>query len=153
MTTEVQWSELQRDPRSVAERAEQGAVRVRRRGRAPLLLLQEEEVAVASEGAVTAARAMRNMLHHLDSTGIAEMLAETFPWTDVLPEEDRHRFATEFTRAFETAAELERWNVLAQTIREWRATAAVHADPELHRALSEPLEEDHGAVPPPGTEH
>ncbi|PRW64515.1 DUF6247 family protein [Actinopolyspora mortivallis] len=106
-----------------------------------------------TEGAATEARAMRSMLHQLDSAGITEVLEETFPWTDVLPEEERQRFATEFTRTFETAAELERWNVLAQTIREWRATAAVHADPDLHRTLSEPVEEDHGAVEPPEARH
>lgn len=99
---------------------------------------------LAVEGATTATRTMRNVLHHLDSSEMADLLGETFPGTDVLPEEDRSKFVAKFTRAFETAAELERWNMLTQTVREWKSTAAVHADPELHRALSEPLEEDHG---------
>ncbi|MBA8825367.1 hypothetical protein FHX42_002718 [Saccharopolyspora lacisalsi] len=149
MITEVQWSELQRDPHSVAERTEQGVVRVRRRGKAPLLLLQEDESTLGAEGAATADRAPRNLFTHLDSAEIARMLGDTFPRIDLLPEDDRHRFAIDFSRAFETSAELERWNVLSQTVREWKATAAVHADPRLHRALSGPLDEDHGPVPPP----
>lgn len=63
-------SELQRDPRSVAERAEQGALRVRRRGKSPLLLIQEEDVTMAGEGAATAARAIRNMLRHSSNFAI-----------------------------------------------------------------------------------
>ncbi|WP_169336087.1 DUF6247 family protein [Actinopolyspora halophila] len=106
----------------------------------------------AAEGATTAARTMRNVLHHLDGSEMADLLGETFLSTDVLPEDDRSKFVAEFTRAFETAAELERWNVLARTVREWKSTATVHADPELHRALSAPLEEDHGAVRPPEPE-
>ncbi|MDR7300987.1 hypothetical protein JOF55_001168 [Haloactinomyces albus] len=36
------------------------------------------------------------------------MLGDTFSWVDVLPEDDRREFATDFSRAFETATELER---------------------------------------------
>lgn len=145
----MQWSELQRDPKSVAEQTDKGAVRVRRRGKTPLLLLQEDEVALATEGAATAARALRGLLKRLDADEIAAMLSDTFSWVDVLPEDDRKEFATDFGRAFEVAAELERWNVLTQTVREWKATAAVHADPALNHALSVPLDEDHGPVPAP----
>lgn len=80
------------------------------------------------------------------------MLADTFPWSDVLPDDDRARFAVDFSRSFETAAELQRWNILTQTIHEWKATAAVHADSRLHAALSTPLDEDYAPVQAPGTE-
>lgn len=54
---------------------------------------------LAAEGATTAARTMRNVLHHLDSSEMADLLGETFPWTDVLPEDDRSKFVAEFTTA------------------------------------------------------
>lgn len=41
------------------------------------------------------------------------------------------------------------WSVLAQTVREWKATAAVYADPSLLRRLTEPLMEGYGPVPSP----
>ena len=89
VTTEVQWSELQRDPRGVAALADQGDVRVRRRDGVPLLLVREDSAASAAEGAVSAARALRNALAHLSGDAAAEVLVEEFAWVDLLPAADR----------------------------------------------------------------
>ncbi|MDN5915103.1 MAG: hypothetical protein L0I76_08365 [Pseudonocardia sp.] len=149
MTTEVQWSELQRDPKGVAALADKGDVRVRRRDGSPLLLISEGAAESAAVGALSAARALRNALAHLSATAAATVLTEEFPWLDVLSESDRRQFATDFVRAVEASAELGRWSVLAQVVVEWRATAAVHADPALADELGRPLDDDHGPVPAP----
>lgn len=154
MTTEVQWSELQRDPKGVAALADQGDVRVRRRDGAALLLTREDRVASTAEGAVAAARALRNLLSQLPAEAVdaaARALADEFPWVDVLPEADRAHFVADFVRAFQASAEMGQWSVLAQTVREWRNTAAVHADPVLAGQLTDPLnrDADFGAVPNP----
>lgn len=149
MTTEVQWSELQRDPKSVAALADQGDVRVRRRDGAALLLTREDRASSAAEGAIAAARALRNLLSHLPSATAAEALIDEFPWVDALPEEDRLEFVSDFVRAFQASAELGEWSMLAQTIREWRNTAAIHADPQLAKQFAEPLTGDFGPVPRP----
>ncbi|WP_143047049.1 DUF6247 family protein [Amycolatopsis xylanica] len=149
MTTEVQWSELQRDPKSVAALADSGDVRVRRRDGAALLLTREDRASSAAEGAVSAARALRNVLAHLPADIAAKALLDEFPWVDVLPEEERAQFVSDFARAFQASAELGQWSVLEQTVREWRSTAAIHADPKLARRLSEPLGDDLGPVAPP----
>jgi hypothetical protein len=149
MTTEVQWSELQRDPKGVAALADQGDVRVRRRDGVPLLLVREDRASASAEGAVTAARALRNALAHLSADGVVESLAEEFPWIELLPAPDRRRFATDFVRAVHASAELEQWSVLGQVLVEWRATAAIHAEPGLVEELSRPLDEDFGPVPAP----
>jgi hypothetical protein len=149
MATEVQWSELQRDPKSVAALADQGDVRVRRRDGAALLLIREDRASSAAEGAVAAARALRNILTHLPSAVAAAALIDEFPWVDVLSPEDRAQFVADFVRAFQASAELGEWSVLAQTIREWQSTAAIHADPTLARDLAKPLTEDFGPVPHP----
>lgn len=148
-TTEVHWSELQRDPKSVAALADQGDVRVRRRDGATLLLTREDRLRSASDGATTAARALRNLLHHLDPAEAAEALSEEFPWVDLLPEPDRAAFVRDFGRAFQASAEVGHWSRLAQTVAEWKATAAIHADPELARQLSQPISDDLGPVPAP----
>lgn len=148
-TTEVQWSELQRDPKSVAALADSGDVRVRRRDGAALLLTREDRVTAAGEGAIAAIRALRNILAHLPSDVAVEALAEEFPWLSLLPAESLPHFVADFVRAAQVSAELGQWSVLAQVLREWKATAAVYTDPELVRQLTEPITEDHGPVPAP----
>lgn len=149
MTVEVQWSELQRDPKGVAALADRGDVRVRRRDGAALLLTREDRADSTAEGAVTAARALRNVLAHMEPEAAAAALIEEFPWSDALPERDRAQFVTDFVRAFQASAEMGQWTLLSQTVREWKATAAVHADPDLVKQLSGPLDDDFGAVPDP----
>jgi hypothetical protein len=149
VTTEVQWSELQRDPKGVAALADRGDVRVRRRDGVPLLLVREDSVSSAADGALSAARALRNALAHLPADDAADALVEEFPWVDLLPVADRRRFVADFVRAVGASAELGRWSVLAQVLVEWKATAAVHADPALAEELSRPLEHDLGPVPAP----
>lgn len=149
VTTEVQWSELQRDPRGVAALADRGDVRVRRRDGVPLLLVREDSASSAADGALSAARALRNALAHLSADEAVDALVEEFPWVDLLPEADRRRFVADFVRGVGASAELGRWSVLAQVLVEWRATAAIHADPVLVDELSKPLDDDLGPVPAP----
>lgn len=149
VTTEVQWSELQRDPRGVAALADEGDVRVRRRDGVALLLVREDAAAAAATGAMSAARALRNVLAHLSSADAVAALTDEFPWLDLLPQVERRQFATDFVRAVGASAELGQWTILAQVIVEWRATAAVHADPVLLGELTVPLDGDFGSVPAP----
>ncbi|MGO1055372.1 hypothetical protein [Crossiella sp. CA198] len=149
MVTEVQWHELQRDPKGVAALADEGDVRVRRRDGASLLLIREDRSQSAADGAVTAARALRNVLAHLPRELAARALLDEFPWVDVLPVEEQAQFALDFARAFQASAELGQWSVLDQTIREWRSTAIIHADPELAGKLAGPFDGDFGPVPAP----
>ena len=149
MTTEVQWSELQRDPKGVAALADQGEVRVRRRDGVPLLLVREDSATAGADGALSAARALRNALAHLSVEGAADALREEFPWVDLLPAAERGLFTADFVRAVGVSAELGRWSVLAQVLVEWKATAAVYADPVLVDELTRSVNEDLGPVPAP----
>jgi len=132
-TREVQWSELQRDPKSVAALADSGDVRVRRRDGAALLLMREDRMNAAGEGAHAAARALRNVLLHLPIDLAVVALTEEFPWLELLPREEMPQFVAEFTRSAQISAELGQWSVLAETVRGWKATATVYADPALLR--------------------
>jgi hypothetical protein len=149
VTTEVQWSELQRDPKAVAALADRGDVRVRRRDGASLLLVREDSATSAADGAVSAARALRTALAHLPAGDAVDVLVEEFPWVSLLPESDRLHFVLDFVRAVGASAELGKWSVLAQVLVEWKATASVYADPALLAELTRPLEEDLGPVPAP----
>ena len=145
----MQWSELQRDPKGVAALADEGDVRVRRRDGVTLVLTREDRIESAAEGSVTAARALRNVLAHLPPGVAARALVDEFPWVDLLPPDEQAQFVHDFARAFQASAELGRWHLLAQSIREWRSTAAIYADPALAGKLAGPLDEDFGAVPAP----
>lgn len=149
MVTEVQWSELQRDPKEVAKLADAGAVRVRRRDGAPLLLVQEDRAQAANQGAISAARAVRGIFDHLSPEAATTALRSEFPWMDVLPTQSIPRFVEDFVRAFAAASELGQWTLLEQTVQEWRSTAAIYADPTLSEQLSGPIEGDFGPVPTP----
>lgn len=140
---------MQRDPKGVAAAAEDAPVRVRRRDGVPLVLMREDRAVDAERGAVTAARALRMALKHLDPTAVADALRDEFPWLDVLPPADLALFTTDFTRAIEACAELGEWGLFTRTVNEWKATAAIHADPDLHRILTEPISDDLGPVQPP----
>jgi hypothetical protein len=149
--TEVQWSELQRDPKGVAALADNGDVRVRRRDGAALLLTRADRAEATAAGAVHAARALRSLLAHLPKdawAAAAQSLIDEFPWADALPEQDPREFVADFARAFHASAELGQWSLLDQTIREWRDTAAVYADPELLAQLTASLtvDDDYGPV-------
>ncbi|TWF74639.1 hypothetical protein FHX44_11520 [Pseudonocardia hierapolitana] len=149
MATDVQWSELQRDPRRVAALADRGDVRVRRRDGVALLLVREDRAEAAADGALAAARALRAALLRMDDAA-HEALTGEFPWVGLLPIDDRRRFTGDFARAVQASAELGRWDVLSQLLVEWRATAAIHADPGLTAELSRPVGDDLGPVPAPG---
>jgi hypothetical protein len=111
--------------------------------------MREDRVSAAGEGAFTAARALRNVLIHLPLEDAAAALTEEFPWLTLLPREELPHFIADFTRSAQIAAEVGQWSVLAEAVREWKATAAVYADPLLLRQLTDPLTEDHGPVPGP----
>ncbi|MFE3542291.1 hypothetical protein ACFXK0_04895 [Nocardia sp. NPDC059177] len=149
MITEVQWSELQRDPKQVARLADEGDVRVRRRDGAALLLVREDRAQGQAEGAIAAARALRNVLTRLPHDVAARALLDEFPWVDHLPDDAKGEFVRDFARSFQASAELGEWSLLTQTLYEWRSTALVFADPDLAKQLLGPVDGDLGPVRPP----
>ncbi len=96
---------------------------------------------------------LRNLLVHLRPEAAAAALIDEFPWADIMPKEEQALFVTDFVRAFQASAEIGQWALLAQTVRKWRATAAVYADPALAEQLTGPLADDsrprrHAPSPP-----
>ncbi|MGW2600002.1 DUF6247 family protein [Streptomyces klenkii] len=83
-------------------------------------------------------------------TLVLDVLPATFPWVRYLPAHDVREFSVELVEALQAAVELDNTAAVAQLITEWRHTAEVHADPELHAALTTDSGEDLGPVPEPG---
>lgn len=55
----------------------------------------------------------------------------------------------EFVETAQAAAEINNVGPITQLLAEWRHTAEVYADPELHAILTSPHHGDHGPVPIP----
>jgi hypothetical protein len=69
-------------------------------------------------------------------TLVLDVLPVSFPWVRYLPAADVRAFAVELVDALSAAADLDSTAAVAQLLAEWRHTAEVHADPELHAALT-----------------
>lgn len=144
------FSAFLRDPRRIIADLKRGDVLLRRRGRPALRLSQAER----DEDRAAAFTALARLLRRLavaDPAAMHDALVEAFPWATFLPESDQTEFATELGRILLASGELDTFASAAQAIREWRATAEVHADPSLARSLRETLEAAGGRVtaPPP----
>ena len=143
------FSDLLRHPKDVAGDLENGDVLLRRRDQPDLRLTRADRETQRTAAFSALARAFGHLAAHKPGE-VADMLADAFAWTELLPESDRRLFVTEFARLLPAAAEVDNYAPLSQLIHEWRTTAEVHADPALARRLRHPLEAAGAAVPAPG---
>ena len=78
-----------------------------------------------------------------------EPLLEVHAWLRFLPEQERPTFLREFTETVAACAALGNNAPLAQLLHEWKATAAIYADPTLTVALKRPSSAAGAKVPRP----
>jgi hypothetical protein len=152
VTEEVPFSYLLQHSRDTLEKLEESRDRrlrlVRRDGED--LILESARRAEADEEALTIATRIIFELLNTDEAVLTRVFPVVFPWIRFLPPDDAHAFITEFTETARACAELGSVMPLSAAVAAWRATAQVHADPELLRALTTPLDEaDYGPVPEP----
>lgn len=133
------FSEFLRQPNDVvAELAEHDVV-LRRRNAPALRLSQADRDDERLEAFEALARLLRNLaVHHPAALDFA--IDEVFGWATFLPKPDRKLFAQELTRTLVGAADVENFAPVGQLLREWTATAEVHADPALARRLRKPVQ-------------
>ncbi len=141
------FSDLLRHPKDVAGDVEAGDVLLRRRDEPDLRLSRADRDADRVEAVGALARALRNLAEH-HPTALAASIGDAFPWVELLPKVDRALFVIELTRVLAGAGALDSYWPFSQLIREWKATAEIHADPTLARRLRRPLDADGAAVPP-----
>lgn len=147
--TVLQWSDLARNPRQIAEIVDRdGEARIERRGHGQLMLIEAQRYDTAIEHLETLTQLVRSMLL---TRSVEIAVKETFPWTGALPADGREEFFAEFVETFRMCKNLDVWVPLEQMLIEWKATATIYADPEVLTALRRPLvvEEDLAPVPPP----
>ena len=145
----VPFSELLRKPVETADRLTRTrAVRLRRRDAADLVLMSADRADAEAEVIDVTSRLLAGVARR-DPGLVREVLPTTLPWVRFLPAADIDAMADELVATTEAAAAIGNTAAVSQLLIEWRHTAEIHADPDLHRALtSQPLV-DFGPVPRP----
>ena len=142
------FSEFLRQPNDVVAEFADHDVVLRRRNAPPLRLSEADRDDERDEAFDALARLMRNLVVHspasLDAT-----VDEVFPWVTFLPSRDRKAFVDELTRTLVAVSTIENYAPVGQLLREWKATAELHADPRLARRLRGAISADGDPVPAP----
>ena len=142
------FSEFLRQPDEVVADLADHDVVLRRRN-APALRLSEAEREEERDEAFDAlARLLRNLLIHRPA-GLESTIDEAFPWATFLPRQDRKLFIDELTRTLLAVSTIDNFAPVGQLLREWKATAEIHADPRLARRLRRRVDADGEAVQAP----
>ncbi|MEU4557188.1 hypothetical protein AB0F72_02280 [Actinoplanes sp. NPDC023936] len=145
----VPFSELLRQPAETAERAFRSrAVRLRRRDAADLVLMSADRAEAEGQLVDITARLLAT-LSRQNPELVRDLLPTVLPWVRFLPDKDREQLAGEFVSTAEAAAAMGNTAAISQLLVEWRHTAEIYADPELHQALSSEPTGDFGVVPRP----
>jgi hypothetical protein len=145
----VPFSELLRQPVETTDRLTRArALRLRRRDAADLVLMSADRADAEAEVIDVTARLLAGVARR-DAGLLREVLPTALPWVRFLPAADIDVLVGEFVATTEAAAAIGNTAPVSQLLLEWRHTAEIHADPDLHRALtSQPLG-DFGRVPRP----
>ncbi len=146
---ERSFSDFLRHPKEVVAELADHDVVLRRRNAPALRLCRVDRDESRAETFNALARLLRNLAVH-SPVLLAAALGDVYPWVQYLPREERELFAEELTKALLASGSIEMFEPVALLVGAWKATAEIHADPELARRLAGPHEITHGGrVPPP----
>ena len=142
-------TEFLRDPKGVIRKLDKASdVIIERRDAAPLRLTLSSRAEADREGTAMLAHVLMKVLPDL-AEQVWEPLVEVYAWLRFLPEQERPTFLREFTEMVAACAALGNNAPLAQLLHEWKATAAIYADPTLTVALKRPSSGAGAKVPRP----
>ena len=133
----VQFSDLSRKSKEVAELVEHGPVTITRRDGESLLLVKASDAERQRHGQLVAAQVVGAAVQTWPDS-LAQALRQPFPWVEFLNEEEREAFAHEVVDVARACAALATFDRLESVVNSWRATAeaiALGIDPsgaDLH---------------------
>lgn len=83
-------------------------------------------------------------------TALEAALNDAYPWVKFLPPDERELFVLELREQLLAVDSIDDFVPVDLLVGAWKATAEVHADPDLARRLAGPFEITHGGrVPRP----
>ena len=142
------FSEFLRQPNEIVAELADHDVLLRRRNAPSLRLSEADRDDERSEAFDALARLLRNLVAH-SPAGLEQTIADVFPWATFLPKTDRAEFVDELTTTLMAVGGLDNFAPVGRMLREWKATAEIHADPRLARRLRLPIDAHGDAVPVP----
>jgi hypothetical protein len=148
---EVPFTELIQHPtRTTGRLTGARGLRLRRRDASDLVLMSADRAQQEGEVVDLTARLLAGVLAESGGADlIRQVLPAALPWVRFLPDVAVDELAAEFVATVHAAATVNNMVPVAQLLAEWRHTAEVYADPELHIILTQPHEGDFGPVPEP----
>lgn len=133
------FSELLRQPAKTTDRlAHTRALRMRRRDASDLALMLADRADAEAEIIDVAARLLAAVATR-DPELLRKLLPTALPWVRFLPPGEVTQLAREFIETATAAASVGSPAAVGQLLTEWRHTAEVFADPDLHQALTSAL--------------
>lgn len=148
-------TDLKNSYRAVLDRAQaDGHVIIRDRDDENLILIRQDmfgALETSHEAALDFAQFVAAVTHAIEEKRLPTRLElGRLSWAADLGSNSFRQFATEYIEAFMSAINEGAWPRLAQTVLEWRDTAAVEGDPELlARVLDLGRPEEHVDLPRP----
>jgi len=134
--TEHTFTFMLRNSGDVLAEVEHADVVLRRRDGADLFLgLRSREASVRDALGVLARLLLAASVDRETRQRVAGALSASLPWTSFLPEDERAEFFDALTSTAAACAEVDNFEPLARLIEGWRATAEIHANPELGKLL------------------
>lgn len=150
MIAEATFTDLLRNPREITALLDQGDVILHRRDAEDLRL----SVATRASASVAGLEVIGRLLAAAMADEIVrERIGHQvpLPWLRYLPERSRQLFFAELFASVEAAAAIGTFAPVDRLLDEWRATAAIHADPDLADRLRRPLPGDGPTADRPAT--
>jgi hypothetical protein len=135
---ERQFSEFLRQPNEVVAELVEHDVVLRRRGAPALRLSRADRDESRAMALIAVTKILRTLVDQMPAV-MSAAVTDVFPFATFLPEEDRKAFFKELTQTLAASADLDNFARVAQLIKEWRATANVHAEPTLAARLQTPI--------------
>ena len=119
----------------------------RRAGKGSLILAPRDRI----EGDWHAVAAVSHVLSRsLDRRDLADIvvagLVEQYPWVSFLPPSEQQRFEVEVLNTLRACASIGRFTAFENLIDSWAASAELWSDPDLARALLQPVESPEGSA-------
>lgn len=147
---ELPFSELLHHPAATAALLDGGrAVLLRRRGAQDLALVRADQTERDATVIDFTARLLAGLIRAGETEAIRKVLPEALPWSTFLPERDRDLLLSELIEVAQGSASLRNLEPITVLLEQWKHSAEVYADPELHALLTAESEGDLGPVPMP----
>lgn len=146
----VPFSELLHHPAATTRRLDVvRTLRLRRRDAGDLALMRVEQMEWDNAVVDFASRLLAALVRTDNIAAIRQVLPEALPWSTFLPTEDVDTLLAELVDTARGAVALDNLTPIALLLTQWRHSAEIYADPDLHAAVTREPEGDLGPAPLP----